>query len=118
MRKFILALAVVPALALSACSNGQTINPAASTLAATALDDKAMYAAEALYNVPADAYVVADNNGKLSPAIKEKAKLLLIKAYAVLEATRAAYKAGNATEFAAQDNNLSKLSEAIKALVL
>ena len=115
MRRIALALALT--VSLTGCS-ALTAPPApASALQATAIDEKALYAAEALYNVPAQAYVVADTNGQLSPELKATLKPMLTDAYKVLVAARAAYTAGNATGFASQVEALKNLSAAIVKLV-
>ncbi len=116
-------IAFASCLALAACSaplagTGSTGGGTAPTGAAsTAIDDKAMYAAEALYNVPAQAYVVANANGKLTPALKLKLKPLLIDGYNALVLVRAAFVAGNATSFADAVSKLTAISAAINNLI-
>src|SRR4051794_25225519 len=45
----------------------------------TLVDEKVVYAAELLYNIPAQAYVVLDMNEDIPPAIKPVAKAKLIE---------------------------------------
>ncbi len=55
------------------------------------LTDKAIYAAEAIYNVPAFAYAELYTKGKLTPELKALAKPKLTAAYAALKTARLAY---------------------------
>lgn len=116
-RKSLFAALALASLSLGGCAALQAPPAPAAALQATALDEKALYAAEALYNVPAQAYVVADGNGQLSPELKTKLKPMLQDAYRVLLAARAAYAAGNATGFANQVNSLKNLGAAIVSLI-
>jgi hypothetical protein len=114
VRKALFAALALASLSLGGCAALQAPSAVAS---ATAIDEKALYAAEALYNVPAQAYVVADGNGQLSPELKAVLKPKLQEAYRVLLAIRAAYAAGNAAGFASQVVALHNLSGAIVALI-
>lgn len=75
----------VACLALSACSTNQLLQAApiignvCTAAQGTLIDEKVVYAAEVIYNIPAQAYVSADKNGKLKPELKAKLKPLLIK---------------------------------------
>jgi hypothetical protein len=116
MRKLVFAAALA-CLALAGC-NGSIAPPAPATaLQGTAVDEQAMYAAEALYNVPAQAYTVADANGQLSPEVKRQAKAMLENAYKVLLIARSAYASGNAEGFNSQVRQLTILSDAIRQLI-
>lgn len=64
-----------------------------------AIDAKAMYAAEALFNVPAAAYIELDGRKLLKPADKAYAKEQLSMAYNALLAARQAYARKNSVEF-------------------
>lgn len=64
-----------------------------------AIDAKAMYAAEALFNVPAAAYITLDGKGLIKPADKVYAKEQLSMAYNALLAARQAYARKNSAEF-------------------
>jgi hypothetical protein len=81
------------------------------------MDEKAMYAAEAFYNVPAQAYVKANSNGQLSPSLKATLKPLLIKAKELLDGVRAAYRLGDASGFSAKYAALKDVAERAKALI-
>ena len=86
------------ALALCACAQIPTaINLATNPVCAGyTADEKAWYAAEAAYNVPAQAYVAANSHGLLTPALKAVLKPKLQAAYQALKAARAAYLACDA----------------------
>lgn len=86
MKKLILVLT----LTFSACSPARiatspvVLAPAACAVgSATLIDDKAAYAAEAFYNVPATAYKSAVQNGVMTPSIRAivRPKLLLLRQY-------------------------------------
>jgi hypothetical protein len=108
-----LALATVP---LGACAGGQAPSAPAVDLSQTAIDEKALYAAEALYNVPAQAYVDADARGKLTPEMKAVLKPKLADAYKALLAIRVAYEIGNETMFVNKLATLGELSASILSL--
>lgn len=115
-------IALFAALALASASLGgcaafQAPPAPAAAFQATAIDERALFAAEALYNVPAQAYVVADTNDQLSPELKARLRPLLQEAYRVLVAARAAYDAGNATGFESQVASLRSLTISIADLL-
>lgn len=116
VRKALFALALA-AVSLGGCAALQAPPAPAAVLQGTTIDERAAYAAEALYNVPAQAYAVADGNGKLSPETKATLKPMLADAYKVLLAVRAARAAGNAEGFANQVEALKNLSAAITSLI-
>lgn len=110
MRK--IAFACMIALApLTAC---KTLGTPSTVADKTTLDEKAGIAAEALYQ----ASVVVGHNlvtaGKITDASR---KDLDNKAYTALLATRAAYNAGNATDYAAAAGQVTVATAAIFALV-
>jgi hypothetical protein len=76
----------------------------------TVMDEKGLYAAEAFYNVPAYAYVIADGKGQIKPALKAQLKPVMLKAYNTLVTARAAYKAGNSCGFFETYASLKELS--------
>jgi hypothetical protein len=114
LRKLILCAALALAPLASAC--GLLTNPAPIG-AATVVDDRAMFAVEAAYNVPAHAYVTADANGLLTPALKAQIKPLMLQAYDALELARAAYRAGNVAGFEAQAAAVRDLASLANALI-
>jgi hypothetical protein len=81
------------------------------------VDEKAMYAAEATYNVAAKVYLEANRANVLSPSIKSIAKEYLTRAYQYLLAARAAYKLGNATTFNERISDLNAATSQIKTLL-
>lgn len=120
MYKFKFLLPLVAALSLSSCAAiplATMVTSSTPVLAATNMDEKAMYAAEALYNVPAQAYVSANSNGLLSAPVKAKVKPLMVKAYDVLLTVRSAYKLGDAAGFSQRYGALKTLSSQVKALL-
>lgn len=70
---------------LSACSSNQilqalpVVGNVCTAAQGTLIDEKVVYAAEVIYNIPAQAYKAANENGKLSPELKGRLKPLLIK---------------------------------------
>lgn len=76
---------------------------------------KALYAAETAYNVPAQAYVTLSRNGQLPAAVKAKAKPLLLEAYHGLELARQAAAAGDTLGVLAQAGEVQKWAAAAKA---
>lgn len=78
---------IVLALMTSACSVNKVLESApvigdvCTAAQGTLIDEKVVYAAEVLYNIPAHAYVTADQSGKFEQKLELKAtlKALLIK---------------------------------------
>lgn len=64
-------------------------------LTGTVVDERALYAAEAAYNVPAHAYVSAEGTGRLPANVKAVVKSLLQEAYRLLRLAREAYCLGD-----------------------
>lgn len=93
MKKLILLLT---ALSLGACSANQALRSApiignvCGAAEGTLIDEKAVYTANAFYNVPAHAYVIANRNGQLTPALKAMLKPKLLAMYRLLAAVKAA----------------------------
>lgn len=116
------AIAACAALSLAACATapgGSTTGPPGPVItgSATALDEKALVAAEIAYNVAANAYVVADGKGLLSASVKAEAKSRLVTAYDALKAARSAYAAGNASTFVEQVARVTILADQVRKLV-
>jgi hypothetical protein len=63
------------------------------------LDDKARYGVNALYNVPAQAYVSAHKRGLVTPAVRDVVKPKLQLAYRYLLGARAAHQACDEATF-------------------
>lgn len=99
MKKLYLAALLVAAAPLAACGGlGSGIASVSSVCANTSADEKAWYAAEALYNVPAQAYRVANEAYKSEPrwlSIKAtvKPKLQTLNKYRL--GAKSAYQACN-----------------------
>ncbi len=93
MKRFLPLMAV---LSLGACTANQILESApiignvCEAADGTLVDEKVLYAANALYNVPAHAYVTANRNGKLSPGLKAVLKPKLLAMYRLLQAVKAA----------------------------
>lgn len=102
-------LAIILCLGLSsACATVPTSPMVCSST--TVVDNKVAYAAEALYNVPANAYMAANESGKLTPELKAKVKPILQQMYKYLLLVR------TAKDSCAYDNLLS-LSTQVKTLL-
>jgi hypothetical protein len=108
MKRMILFAAALLALPLGGCASmletagipaavAETVNTPVCNR--TVLDDKAQYAAEALYNVPAQAYVSAYKRGLVTPAVKAVVKPKLQTLYAYLKGARAAHAACDEATF-------------------
>lgn len=99
MKKLMIGLALVGASLLSACT---TLTDRAGDIArASRIDESALYAVEAAYNAPAHAYVTADGNGQLTPALKAQIKPVLLQAYDGVIVARCAYSYVNTGAFPA-----------------
>ncbi len=122
-------LLILGALALAACQP-VVVAPASAPVApvaapsagsgltgATLIDEKLLVAAETAYNVPAHAYVTADGNKQLSPALKARVKPLLQSAYRALKLARASYAVGDASGFNRQFAALKSFANQAKALL-
>lgn len=73
-----------------------------TTPAETTVDEKALFALEAAYNVVGNTYLAAVDTGMLTGARKDEAKLNLDVAYGALRRARTAYEIGNSESFKAQ----------------
>jgi hypothetical protein len=122
MRKICLALAL--AASLSACAGMSTA--AAVVEAATSpapigdritMDEKGLYAMEALYNVPANAYKNAVTAKALPQPYHDKARALLIQMRGIRNLARTAYKLGDATSWDARIAELFRLKGQVTALL-
>lgn len=81
------------------------------------MDEKAAYAAEVLYNIPAQAYVSADTRGLITPALRATIRPKLIYMASLLDAVRSAYRVGDATSFAARYRELESLKRQVTPLI-
>lgn len=94
----------IPGVTTSVCSH-------------TAYDEKAMYALEALYNVPAQAYVTADQRGLINATLKAQLKPKLQQAYTYLKGARAAYEICDTTTLGSYQTALQKFHDEILPLI-
>lgn len=121
MKTRLLAVLAAASLAIAGCQTiAEAIPPiggVSNAAASTTLDEKALYAAEASYNVAATAYLEALENGLVTPAVKAQVKPMLVKAYEALKAVRVAYRAGNAANFSAQVAEVTRLTTSVRALL-
>lgn len=111
----------VPMVALTGCTAGQIATSAALVTTPpanlTVLDEKAWYAAEALYNIPAYAYVRADQAGALTPSMKATIKPKMLQLADLLKQARAAYQTANKASFDAAVAKLKTLSDEVNPLI-
>lgn len=121
MRKIIFALALA-ALPLGACQTVHTVDQAVALANQnvgdyTVLDEKSWYYAEALYNVPAQAYLSANSHGLLHDPLKAQLKAKLQTMNVLRGAVYQAYKAGNAATFRDKITELKQLSDQVRNLI-
>jgi hypothetical protein len=91
-------LILVSALFLGGCVQGGNslhlpTNPIVEVCSAsekTLIDEKALYSAELLYNIPAHAYTSANYSNLLTPELKAILKPKLVTLYQMLKAVRSA----------------------------
>lgn len=124
MRKmFIFAAALaVASMPLGGCQTLRTVDQAVALANQnvgdfTVLDEKSWYYAEALYNVPARAYLSANSRGLLHDPLKSQLKGLLQQLNGLRQAVYQAYKTGNATEFREKIIQLKQLSDQVRGLI-
>lgn len=125
MKRLILAAALV--ISLSACGTTTPPLPDVSTVPTapvptgstpiSAAAQTALYAAEAAYNVPADAYVRLNRAGRLTPEVKAKTKPILLQAYQALKLARLAAAAGDTAGVMFQAGEAQKLVASARALL-
>lgn len=121
MRKLLFAIALA-AMPLAAC---QTIHTADQAIALanqnvgsyTVLDEKSWYYAEALYNVPASAYLSANSRGLLHDPLKAEIKSRLQGLNALRQAVYQAYKTGNAVAFREKLAQMKVLSDEVRNII-
>jgi hypothetical protein len=124
MKKLLFALAIPTALCLSACASVGTAAAVVEAATGSApigdrivMDEKGLYAMEALYNVPANAYKNAVTAKALPPALHARARSLLIQMRGIRNLARTAYKAGDATSWDARIAELYRLKGQVTALI-
>lgn len=102
--------AIAAVLALAGCAtSGPSVPPGGSVdpppitgTQGTVVDERAMFAVEAAYNVAATAYLAADGRGQIPTATKATVRPIMASAYEAVLLARAAYRIGDASTFTAQ----------------
>lgn len=123
MRKLLIAIALTTAaLTAPGCSTVKTVDQAVALANQnvgdfTVLDEKSWYYAEALYNVPAQAYLSANSRGLIHDPLKGQLKASLQKLNQLRQAVYQAYQTGNATEFRDKIAQMKLLSDQVRALI-
>lgn len=113
MKRILLVACLSLAILATACMRPVAI-PNAETMV---LDEKALYAAEASYNVTANAYIAASEVGLMTPELKAKIKPVMVSAYKALTMARSAYLVANAKSFYEQIAAAKQLSEDARLLI-
>lgn len=121
MRKLLFAIALA-ALPLSACATlhtaGQAVALANQNVGDyTVLDERSWYYAEALYNVPASAYLSANSRGLLHDPLKAEIKSRLRGLNALRQAVYQAYKTSNAVAFREKLAQMKVLSDEVRNII-
>jgi hypothetical protein len=132
MRLFRIGLALA-ALSLAACqpqasdpnynvnntgaipANEVAVNDNCGITSNTLADEKALFAAETAYNVPADAYVRLMTT--LPAETRAKVRPLLIEAYKYLKLARTAYNAGDGCSLKQYSDLAKSLGDQAKAIL-
>lgn len=126
MKKLILAVAMLAAVPLGGCTSvltsagvpefvAETVNtPVCNRLV---LDDKARYGVNALYNVPAQAYVSAHKRGLVTPAVRDVVKPKLQLAYRYLLGARAAHQACDEATFLNYRGAMERIRNEVMPLI-
>lgn len=109
----------LPALALALALPGCSMLPAPETASSrTTLDERGALGAEQSYQALARLILARNKLSPYSPAQLERIKALDARAYSAVQAVRAAYRAGNATNYlsaiADAKTAIANLLEAIK----
>jgi len=124
IRKFLLMVALLFAVPLAGCQTVHNVDTAVQLANQpvgdyTNLDEKSWYYAESLYNVPAYAYLSANQHGLFvgHEALKADLKVKLHYLNEVRQAVYQAYKTSNAAAFRDKINELKQLSDQVRALI-
>ena len=81
------------------------------------MDERGLYAMEAIYNVPASAYRTAVQRGLMTPAIRSTVRPILLQMRGIRNAARSAYRIGDATSWNARVAELRNLRDQVTALI-
>lgn len=95
-------IAFAASLALAGCATAPGPGGGVPAVTVGTLDEKALWAAEAAYNIPAQAYVAALETGSVTPAMRARMRPALQAAKRALDAARAAFRIGDALTYNAQ----------------
>lgn len=123
MRKLILVLALASAvLPLGACQTIRNVDQAVALANQnvgdfTIADEKGWYYAEALYDVPATAYLSVNSRGLIHDPLKSQLKGMLQDLNRYRVAVYNAYKAGNSVTFHEKLVAMKALSDEIRNLI-
>lgn len=117
-------LILFTALSLGACTQLRTASDVIAVVTSPAplgdrivMDEKAAYAAEAFYNIPAQAYVSADQRGLIPVSLRIQLKTRLLRMADYLKLVRQAYAVGDATSFSQRYHELEALKAQIMPLI-
>lgn len=116
--RFRIVLALCAGLALCACNLPGGVPPAPASVAdQTKVDEQAALSVELAYQSAVLAVRTANRAGLLSPADRARAAELDTRAYAAVQAVRAAYEAGNAASYrSAVESARSAIAGLVNAL--
>lgn len=121
MKRFLIAALALSTVPLTACSTLSTVGSAITTpvCSTTVADDKARWAAEALYNVPAGAYRSANEHGLFAghDALKASAKSKLQTLAKYLLVVRDAHEHCNHDTLFQYKSAMDALSAEVTALI-
>lgn len=98
-------------------ASASVLCPSGGYGARTEADERTLWAAEAAYNVPANAYITLNRAGRLSAATKASVKPKLQSAAAALLSARQLYCTANTSGFYAQVAAVYTLTNQAKALL-
>lgn len=110
-RLFIAAALALSVPMLGACNITEQIE------SASIVTEKAAYGAEALYNVPAHAYVTADGRGQIPATLKASLKPKLQSLYGLLLKAREAKAIGDKALFDSIVDQMKPLSAELSDLI-
>lgn len=124
MKKLLMLPLLAASLLLSACAGigtAATVFQAATSSAPLGdrivMDERGLYAMEALYNVPANLYRTAVQRRLMTPAIRARTRPILLQMRGIRNAARTAYRLGDATSWHARVAELQQLKRDVTALL-
>jgi uncharacterized protein YceK len=123
MRKLILAVALASSVLMTGgCATIHNVDQAVALANQnvgdfTIADEKGWYYAEALYDVPATAYLSANSRGLLQDPLKSQLKAMLHQLNDYRQGVYQAYKTANSVTFREKLQAMKALSDQIRSLV-